>query len=57
MTMLGKGMFEDGVPEDPYVTIDRINAVTIDDVNAAARRWCRPDRWSRCLILPSPSDD
>lgn len=57
MTMLGKGMFEDGIPEDPYATIDRINAVTIDDVNAAARRWCRPDRWSRCLILPSPSDD
>jgi predicted Zn-dependent peptidase len=53
MSLLGKGMLEVGRPEDPYATIERINAVTLDEVHDVARRLLSPDRFHRCLILPS----
>jgi predicted Zn-dependent peptidase len=53
MTMLGKGMLEDGRPEDPYETIDRVQAVSIDEMHEVARLYLAPDKCSRCLILPS----
>ena len=53
MSLLGKGMLEIGRPEDPYATIERINAVTLDEVHDVARRLLSPDRFHRCLILPS----
>ena len=52
MTMLGKGMLEDGQPEDPYETIARIDAVTLDEVHDIARRVLAPDMFHQCLVLP-----
>lgn len=56
MTMLGKGVLEDGIPEDPYVTLAHINAVRLDELNAIAASCCDPEQWSTCLILPSGAD-
>ncbi len=52
MTLLGKGLMDEGKPEDPYATIDEIRAVTVDELNALASELCQPDAWSRCLVIP-----
>jgi predicted Zn-dependent peptidase len=57
MSMLGKGMIEDGRPEDPFTTIRKVDAVTLDQVKAVAARLLSPERFSRCLILPSDAED
>jgi len=53
MTMLGKGMLDEGQPEDPMDTIDSIENVSLEEINALARRMCDPHRWSRCIIQPA----
>jgi predicted Zn-dependent peptidase len=57
MTMLGKGIMEEGAPEDPYATIRAVQAVTLDDVERVAHRWFDPDTWSTCRIMPHGEDD
>lgn len=52
MSLLGKGLMDEGKPEDPYATIDEIRNVTMDEINALAQQMCRPVDWSRCLVLP-----
>lgn len=54
MSLLGKGLMDEGKPEDPYATIDEIKAVTVDEINALAKDLCAPDAWSRCLVIPQP---
>jgi predicted Zn-dependent peptidase len=53
MTMLGKGLLEDGAPENPYATIAALEAVDDDTIARVARAACDPDTWSRCILLPS----
>lgn len=54
MSLLGKGLMDEGKPEDPYATIDEIKAVTVDEINALVKELCAPDAWSRCLVIPQP---
>lgn len=56
MSMLGKGMIEEGRPEDPFAHIARLEAVDVDEVHDVARRFLDPARFSRCLILPSDAE-
>ncbi len=56
MNLLGKGMLDEGRPEDPFREIDELNAVTLDEVNAVAHRVCDPDRWHRLILKPSEED-
>ncbi len=56
MTMLGKGMMEEGTPENPYETIAAIERVTLDDVARVAQTLCRSTNWSTCSIMPSTED-
>ena len=53
MNLLGKGMLDEGRPEDPFRAIDEVQAVTLDEVNALAAEICDPDRWHRLLLHPS----
>jgi len=53
MNLLGKGMLDEGRPEDPFRAIDELNAVTLDEMNALAARVCDPDRWHRLLLPPA----
>lgn len=53
MTMLGKGIMEQGNPENPFDTISSIEQVTYDELCRVAARLCNPNKWSRCIILPS----
>jgi len=52
MNLLGKGMLDDGLPEDPFRAIDEVNAVSLDEINALAARICHPDQWHRLLLHP-----
>jgi predicted Zn-dependent peptidase len=53
MTMLGKGLLEDGAPEHPYATIASLEAVDLQGIARVATYVCTPDEWSRCMLLPS----
>ena len=53
MNMLGKGFVEEGAPEDLFATLRDFDAVTLDDVNKVAARYCKSKKWSRYLLLPS----
>lgn len=53
MTMLGKGIMEEGFPEDPIVSIDSLEAVTLDDVHRSAQQYCNPARWNTTYLLPA----
>lgn len=53
MTMLGKGVMEEGAPENPYKTIASIERVTNADITRIARLVCKSKTWSRCTIMPS----
>ena len=53
MTMLGKGLLEDGAPEDPYDTIASLEAVDLTTIARVAHEVCDPELWSRCVLLPS----
>jgi hypothetical protein len=53
MTMLGKGLLEDGAPEHPYATITLLEAVDLQGIARVANYACAPDEWSRCMLLPS----
>lgn len=53
MTMLGKGLLEDGAPEHPYATIASLEAVDLQGIARVATYVCAPDEWSRCMLLPS----
>ncbi len=53
MTMLGKGLLEDGAPEHPYATIASLEAVDQQAIARVAAAVCDPSSWSRCLLLPS----
>jgi predicted Zn-dependent peptidase len=52
MNLIGKGMVDDGRPEDPYAVIRSLQSLTMDRMNDVARRLCHPDDWSRLLLLP-----
>lgn len=52
MTLLGKGIMEEGYPEDPRQTIDALESVSLADVQRAAHRYCKPSRWSTTSLLP-----
>lgn len=54
MTMLGKGVMEQGSPEDPRETIERFQSVTLQDVARLAHRYCREASWSTCIMRPTP---
>ena len=56
MNLLGKGMLDDGHPEDPFRAIDESNAVTIDEINALAGRVCDPSNWHRLLLRPTEGE-
>lgn len=53
MTLVGKGMMEEGHPEHPIDTIESLSAVTLDDIQRIAQRICQPDRWSTTALIPS----
>jgi len=53
MTMLGKGLLEDGAPEHPYATIASLEAVDQQTIARVAAAVCDPSSWSRCLLLPT----
>ncbi|MBU3699406.1 MAG: insulinase family protein [Candidatus Kapabacteria bacterium] len=53
MTMLGKGVMEQGQPEDPRETIEQFQAVTREDVARLAQRYCKEAAWSTCTLRPS----
>jgi len=52
MNLLGKGMLDEGRPEDPFAAIDEVQAVSLDEINALAHRVCDPDRWHRLILRP-----
>ncbi|MFN4985469.1 MAG: M16 family metallopeptidase [Ignavibacteria bacterium] len=52
MTLLGKGIMEEGYPEDPRQTIDALESVTLADVQRVASKYCKPARWSTTSLLP-----
>lgn len=53
MTLLGKGIMENGLAEDPLEHIDMLESVNLVDVAAVAARYCVPDRWSTTYLIPS----
>lgn len=56
MSMLGKGLLEDGAPEHPYTTIAALEAVDRQVIERVAASVCHPDTWSRCILLPSAEE-
>ena len=56
MNMLGKGFVEEGKPEDLFVTLRDIDAVTLEGVNKVAARYCKSKNWSRYMLLPGPDN-
>lgn len=52
MTMLGKGVLEDGSYEDPYETIQKLESVTVEDIHTSVATIANPETWSRVVILP-----
>jgi len=56
MTMLGKGVMEEGAPENPYETIAEIEKITLQDVARVARSTCKSKTWSICSIMPSTEE-
>ncbi|MCX6139472.1 MAG: pitrilysin family protein [Candidatus Kapabacteria bacterium] len=56
MTMLGKGVMEEGAPENPYETIADIERVTLDGVARVASILCDASMWSTCTIMPTTED-
>ena len=52
MTMLGKGMLEDGSYEDPYETIRKIESVSVADLERVIDQISDAADWNRVLILP-----
>ena len=56
MTMMGKGVMEEGAPENPYETIAAIERVTLDDIARVAATLCDASKWSTCTIMPSSED-
>ena len=53
MSMAGKGLVDEGAPEDPFLSIQRLEAVTADDVRRLAHELCDPSTWGHCMLLPS----
>jgi predicted Zn-dependent peptidase len=53
MTLLGKGIMEEGYPEDPRQTIDALESVTLADVQRVAAAYCTPSMWSSTCLLPA----
>ncbi len=56
LSMIGRGVLEDGKPEDPYKFITSADAVSIDEINAQAAKTFNIDSWSKCLIVPGKSE-
>lgn len=52
MTLLGKGIMEEGYPEDPRRTIEALESVSLADVHRVAAKYCRPGNWSTTCLLP-----
>lgn len=52
MTLLGKGIMEEGYPEDPRYTIEALESVSLADVHRVAARYCKPGNWSTTCLLP-----
>ncbi|NQW29712.1 MAG: insulinase family protein [Ignavibacteria bacterium] len=57
LSMLGRGVLEDGKPEDPYKFIHAADKVTLEEVNEIARKILRSDSWSKCVIVPGKSEE
>ncbi len=53
MGMLGKGLLDDGEPENPYRAIEEMQAVTKEQLDALATSVCNPDAWHRLALLPT----
>lgn len=53
MSLLGKGILDEGQPENPYKSISEILSVTKEQVDAVAKSVCNPSRWHRLLLLPT----
>jgi predicted Zn-dependent peptidase len=53
MTLLGKGIMEEGYPEDPRQTIEALESVTMADVQRVAAAYCTPSMWSSTCLLPA----
>lgn len=52
MGLLGKGMMDEGAPENPFESIQEFADTTLDDVNDVAQRVCDPDQWNRLILMP-----
>ncbi len=52
MNMVGKGLLEDGKPEDPFKAIHDVMSVTIEEMNSLARSLCDTSRWHRITLIP-----
>ncbi|MBE2264792.1 MAG: insulinase family protein [Flavobacteriales bacterium] len=52
LNLLGKGMLDEGKPENPYEAIADVMDVSEDHVNQLARSLCVPDEWHRLTLLP-----
>jgi hypothetical protein len=53
MGMLGKGLLDDGEPEDPYAAISELLAMTKEEVDDLAAGLCDPTLWHRFTLVPS----
>jgi len=53
MTLLGKGVMEEGQPEDPIASIEALESVTLADVHHVSQQYCNPARWSTTCLLPA----
>lgn len=53
MTLLGKGLLDDGKPEDPYAMIDELLSVDADQMKALTSEICSPNAWHQLAMVPS----
>lgn len=53
MSLLGKGMLDEGRPEDPFRAIDEVMAVTVDELNHLCSELCDPALWHRLALIPA----
>lgn len=53
MSLLGKGMLDEGRPEDPFRAIDEVLAVSVDELNCLCSELCDPTTWHRLALVPT----
>jgi len=51
---IGSASIDHGDPEWLNEQLDRINAVTVDDIQRVANEYCVPDRRTTMVVMPNP---